>query len=116
MGDPQSPPAIRNWGQLGLEDADASSSDVHNHPATNTIRLHHAQLNPSATFAQAGDFLSTEGEPDHDELCRLEQLWFLQAIRHEVDSVGPLNQTVDSLRIVLAADESIRTGKVVGLR
>ncbi len=38
---------------------------------------------------------------------------FLKAIRGEIDLKDHLEDAINSLRIVLAADESVRTGKVV---
>ena len=54
-------------------------------------------------------------EPDHDELCRREQAWFLKAIRKGIDLSGDRRDAVNSLKIVPAADESARTGKTVDL-
>ena len=49
-------------------------------------------------------------EPDHDELCRREQQYFLQAIRGDVTVDRHMEDAVRSLEIVLAADESVRSG------
>jgi hypothetical protein len=56
-----------------------------------------------------------DDEPGHDELCRREQVWFLRAIHGEIDVTQHLDEVLNSMRIVLAADESIRTGQVVNL-
>jgi len=52
-------------------------------------------------------------EPDHDALCEREQRYLLKAIDENVDLSDHMNDGVKSLRIVIAADESVRTGKVV---
>ena len=52
----------------------------------------------------------------HDELCEREQLFLLNAIRNNVDLEDHMNDAVNSLRVVLAADESIKNKKVVTLR
>ncbi len=44
-----------------------------------------------------------------------EQEVFLNAIRNDVDLSDHMEDAVNSLRIVLAADESFRTGKMVDL-
>jgi hypothetical protein len=44
-----------------------------------------------------------------------EQAFFLKAIREDLDLTDWMNDAVNSLRIVLAADESIRTGRAVEL-
>ncbi len=101
--------------ESGLESAGADSSDVDIHTATNTIRRHHADLTPDGTLARDDELIATTGEPSHDDLCQLEQEWFLEAIHGRADVDGHLSSVVESLRIVLAADESIRTGQVVEL-
>ena len=58
---------------------------------------------------------STKDEPGHQELCEREQRLFLKAIRGEVDLSEHLEDAINSLRIVFAADESMRTGQVVKL-
>jgi len=45
----------------------------------------------------------------------LEQLYLLKAIKEDLDLTDHLNDAVNSLRIVLAADESFKTGKTVEL-
>jgi hypothetical protein len=54
-------------------------------------------------------------EPDHEELCRREQVFFLDAIANDRDMSEHWRSAIDSLRIVLAADESARTGRTVDL-
>ncbi len=54
-------------------------------------------------------------EPGHQELCEREQRLFLKAIHGEVDLSEHLEDAINSLRIVFAADESMRTGEVVKL-
>ncbi len=41
--------------------------------------------------------------------------YFLRAIQEDLDLSAHMSDAVSSLRIVLAADESIRTGKIVAL-
>jgi hypothetical protein len=54
-------------------------------------------------------------EPDHDALCEREQQYLLNAIDRDLDLTDHMNDAVKSLKIVLAADESVRTGQVVTL-
>ena len=54
-------------------------------------------------------------EPNHDELCRREQEVFLRAIREDRDLTAHWQSAVDSLRIVLAADQSFRERRTVTL-
>jgi hypothetical protein len=48
-------------------------------------------------------------------LCEREQRFLLRAIEEDLDLADHREDAVKRLRIVLAADESIRTGKVVTL-
>ena len=63
----------------------------------------------------ADELISTEDEPDHQALCEREQAYLLRAIRENLDLSDHMADAVNSLRIVLAADESFRTGRVVVL-
>jgi hypothetical protein len=54
-------------------------------------------------------------EPDHDELCKREQEYLLKAIDEDIDLSDHMDDAVKSLRIVVAADESVKTGNVVAL-
>jgi hypothetical protein len=48
-------------------------------------------------------------------LCDREQEFLLHAIRKNADLADHMQDAVNSLRIVLAADQSVRTGQVVML-
>ena len=99
------------------DDASArASDDIDSHTKTNRIRLHHGQLDGKDEFVKPDEWISTEDEPDHQALCDREQAFFLRAIRDDVDLSDHMADAVNSLRIVLAADESVRTGQVVTLR
>ena len=102
---------------VAKEEADSSvkSTDHDSHTRTNTLRLHHAGLNADGSFARPDEIESTKDEPGHQELCEREQRLFLKAIRGEVDLSEHLEDAINSLRIVFAADESMRTGQVVRL-
>jgi len=93
----------------------AHSADHDMHTRTNALRIHHAALDAEGAFARPDEILSTEEEPGHQELCEREQRLFLRAIRGEVDLSEHLEDALNSLRIVFAADESVRTGQVVRL-
>ena len=59
--------------------------------------------------------ISTEDEPGHQDLCEREQRLFLRAIRGEIDLTEHHEAAINSLSIVFAADESVRSGEVVRL-
>jgi predicted dehydrogenase len=96
-------------------DAGVKSSDHDNHTRTNALRIHHSGLKADGSFAHPDEIESTRDEPGHQELCEREQRLFLKAIRGEVDLSEHLQDAINSLRIVFAADESMRTGQVVKL-
>jgi predicted dehydrogenase len=84
------------------------SDDINAHTKTNQILWHHADGRPDERIDMAD-------EPDHDALCEREQQYLLNAIDRDLDLTDHMNDAVKSLKIVLAADESVRTGQVVTL-
>jgi len=95
--------------------AGAKSADHDSHTRTNALRIHHAALKSDGSFTHPDEIESTRDEPGHQDLCEREQRLFLKAIRGEVDLTDHLDDAINSLRIVFAADESMRTGQVVRL-
>jgi predicted dehydrogenase len=91
------------------------SADIGAHTSTEALRVHHAALNADGAFAGADEIIHLEDEPDHDELCRREQELFLRAIRGDVALDAHWQSAIDSLRIVLAADQSSREGRTIRL-
>ncbi len=83
-----------------------SSDDVDGHTKVGGLLVH-----------RPGDdkLMELPDEPGHQELCDAEQAWIVDAIRNDVDLTRHMNDAVQSLRICLAADESIRTGKIIQL-
>ncbi len=55
-------------------------------------------------------------EPGHQDLCNTEQAYMLRAIADDIDLTRHMTDAVQSLRICLAADESIRSGQPIDLR
>jgi predicted dehydrogenase len=93
----------------------ARSDDLDTHSRTDQIRVHHAATGSDGEFAQPDELLSMKGEPGHDALCAREQDYFYRAITEDIDLTRHMDDAVQSLRICLAADESVRTGKPVRL-
>lgn len=91
------------------------SQDIEGHTKTGGLKLHHSALTEAGEFAKKDEFISMADEPDHDGLCRLEQEYFLKAISNDIDLSEHLRDAVNSLRIVLAADESFKTGRTIAL-
>jgi predicted dehydrogenase len=99
------------------KDADnaSGSADIDSHTKTNRIRFHRSDIDGNNEFVKPDEWISTEDEPDHQALCDREQAYLLRAIQQDLDLTDHMQDAVNSLRIVLAADESVRTGQIVTL-
>ena len=49
------------------------------------------------------------------DLCKLEQEFLLEAIKKDLDLSQGLEDVINSMKIVLAADKSVRTGKQISI-
>jgi predicted dehydrogenase len=88
------------------EDVGSPSDDVDGHTRVGELLVHRP----------GGDHtIALPDEPGHQQLCDLEQDFMLNAIANDTDLSRHMQDAVQSLRICLAADESIRTGKVIEL-
>ncbi len=95
-------------GAVSIVSADGPGSDtVDGHVKVGVIRVH-----PAGGRDRIIDF---PGEPGHQELCDAEQAYMRRAIADDIDLTRHMEDAVQSLAICLAADQSIRTGKVVEL-
>lgn len=94
---------------------EGASADVDAHTKTEALRLHHSKLDANNQFVKADDWIETEDEPDHDELCHREQVYLLRAILDDVDLTDHMGDALNSMRIVEGADESYKTGRTVDL-
>jgi hypothetical protein len=72
-------------------------------------------MDENNSFAKKDEILDMAGEPGHQELCDREQEFFIKAIVDDIDLEEHMRSAVNSLRIVLAADESIRRGETITL-
>jgi hypothetical protein len=88
----------------------SDSADIDRHTKTDLIQYHHAAVGLDKNFVKRDDFISTEDEPTHQALCDREQAFFLEAIIKDLDLSESMDAAVNSLRIVLAAEQSINEG------
>ena len=95
--------------------SEGTSDDVDSHTQTTTLRRHYAQLDENNAFIQPDAWIKTNDEPDHDALCHREQEYFLKAIREDLDLTNHMQDVINSMKIVAAADESFRTGEMIHL-
>ena len=96
-------------------DQTGGSADIDSHTKTNRLRVHRSAMNADGEFAAEDELIDMSEEPGHQDLCDLEQAFFLKAIREDLDLAQHLGDAVNSLRIVLAADESFRAGRSIDL-
>jgi predicted dehydrogenase len=85
------------------------SDDINAHTKTNQILRHYSDM------SKPDERIDMSDEPDHDALCEREQRYLLKAIEEDLDLTDHMNDGVNSLKIVLAADRSIHEGQVVML-
>jgi predicted dehydrogenase len=97
---------------IAAKSIEAQSDNIDSHTRAEALWLHHAALDETGHFARQDEVITMK-EPDHNGLCELEQRYLLRAIREDLDLSAHLNDAVNSLRIVLAADESVRTGRTI---
>lgn len=94
-------------GAVSIKDGNmGESDDVDGHTKVGGLLVH-----------RPGDdqLIELPNEPGHQELCDAEQAWIVDAVRNDVDLTRHMNDAVQSLRVCFAADESIRTGKIIQL-
>ena len=96
-------------------DAVSDSADIDQHTKTNALKIHHADVDADKNFAKPDEIIGMDDEPDHQELCDREQEFFLKAIREDLDLSESMDAAVNSLRIVLAAEESIQKEQAIRL-
>ncbi len=94
---------------------EGASAEVDAHTKTNTLRRHFSELDGDNRFVKEDQWVETGDEPDHDELCKREQQYFLKAITEDLDLSDHMDDAIHSMRIVDAADRSFRTGQTIEL-
>ncbi|MFO1068967.1 MAG: Gfo/Idh/MocA family oxidoreductase [Geminicoccaceae bacterium] len=116
---PKGSASIAYKAQEGQNEAKADkvsdSADIDQHTKTNAIKVHHADIDANNNFTKPDTWISTEDEPNHQELCDREQAMFLKAIVEDIDLSDSMADAVNSLRIVLAAQQSIDEKRAVEL-
>ena len=95
------------------ENTNIKSSKVDSHTKTNMLLIHNQERDDKGVFLNQDQYINTEDEPNHDELCEIEQRYFFKVIEEDLDITQDMVDVVNSMKIVLAADKSIRTGKQI---
>jgi hypothetical protein len=91
------------------------SSSVDAHTQTERILVHRSKKGANGELEPTDEYIDLEDEPDHDELCRREQLFFLDGILGKADLTEHQNSAIRASEIVLAADQSFRNGETIKL-
>ena len=96
-------------------DENARSDDIDTHTRTARIRIHRAGLTGTCDFATPDTVLDMQDEPDHQALCDREQAFLHDAIVNDLDLSRHWRDAIQSLRICIAADQSVRLGRSIDL-
>lgn len=96
-------------------DEGASSASIDTHTKTARIRVHHAARAADGRFARADEWRSSEGEPGHQDLCDRQAAFVADSILQNLDLTRHNEDALRSLAVVLAADRSMREGRIVTL-
>lgn len=91
------------------------SDEIDAHTKTEALKIHHSALDSNGQFAKPDEWVNLSDEPDHQELCNREQRFLLKAIWEDLDLSRPTADAVNSLRIAMACDQSVKTGQIVDL-
>ncbi|WP_316834315.1 Gfo/Idh/MocA family oxidoreductase [Pedobacter nutrimenti] len=93
--------------------ASGRSDSIDSHTKTESIKIHYADLDQEDEFTRKDEYLDLQDEPNHQELCNREQIFFLKSIQEDLDLSSATEDAVNSLKIAFACDESVKTGKIV---
>ena len=96
-----------------LDNNDIKSDEIDSHTKTNLLLIHNEKRDENGMFLNPDRHINTEDEPDHNTLCELEQRYLLKIIKEDIDISQEMKDVINSMKIVLAADKSIKTGKQV---
>ena len=102
-------------GCVSIIDPKNDSANIDEHTKTNNLLLHYQERDKNGDFAKQDQLIDSKDEPNHQQLCDLEQIFLLKAILENLDLTSHLNDATNSLKIVLAADESIRKKRSIEL-
>ena len=99
---------ISPHGAVSITDGNkGASADVEGHTRVGGLKIH--------KVAGGDRLVEMQNEPGHQALCDAEQAYVLRAITEDIDLTRHMSDAVQSLRICLAADESIRSGRPISL-
>lgn len=106
---------VAGQSESGDEKELSDSADIDRHTKTDALKIHYADVDAEKNFSRKDEILSMEDEPGHQELCDREQAFFHEAIQKDLDLSESMEAAVNSLRIVLAAEQSIIEERAITL-
>jgi len=103
-------------GSVSIVAAEPGGSDnIDSHTRVGALRLHRADTGLDGKFTRDDEVIELPDEPGHQALCESEQAYMLHSITENIDLNRHMSDAVQSLRICLAADQSIRDGVSINL-
>jgi len=101
-------------GSASISATDATSrgksSSIDAHTQTEQILVYRSEVGEDGQLTAKDEYITLADEPDHDKLCRREQVFFLDAIQGRTDLTEHQDSAIRASEIILAADESFRPG------
>jgi predicted dehydrogenase len=98
------------------KDPNVDPSDVSKHGEVGALIVHSSATDAGGRPLEKDQVIRIEQEPSHEELCRLEQELLYRAITEDMDLSERMEAAVSSLKIGLAAVESIRRKRAIALK
>lgn len=95
------------------DEPQGASADIGEHTTVRQLKRHYGETDSDGKLKKSQEIFDAPEQPDHDELCYFEQEYFLDAIQNDRDLSDHMREVVHTLKIVLASDESVRTGKAI---
>ncbi len=119
MIDTGNPPLREAWGPEGSVRLLPPTKDSQNRPpqthAKTRVTVQKVPLSTQNQEMPVREIWEIPEEPTRQHLCECEQAFFLKAIRENTDLRAHQAQALATLRLALAAEESLRTGRPVDL-
>jgi predicted dehydrogenase len=95
-------------GSVSIVDANRNETDdVESHTNVGEIKVHRLS---------ADETIQLQDEPSHQQLCDSEQNYMVDVIKNDTDLTRHMNDALQSLKICLLADQSIRTGSQIHIK
>jgi predicted dehydrogenase len=94
---------------------DSDPADIESHTKTGQLRLHAVEPMPDGTAGYTEAWIPIAEHVGHQDLCEREQAFLADAIRTDRDLTKHHADAVQSLRIALAAERSMRERRAIDI-